>query len=148
VVVTIDLDTLQRKGGSRCEMVHTGPVDVELARRLTCDGSVSRLVLAPDSKPLDIGRKTNVVPPWIRRALVVRDEECRFPACHRPPSWTDAHHVRHWADGGITAVSNLVLLCRRHHRLIHWKRFGVEMVNGKPVFRSADGSVLEERGPP
>jgi hypothetical protein len=148
VVVTVDLDRLERRGGSRCQAQRTGPVDVESARRLACDGSVSRLVLTTDSRPLDIGRKTNVVPSWIRRALVVRDSGCRFPGCGRPPSWTDAHHVHHWADGGITAVSNLVLLCRRHHRLIHWKRFGVEMVDGRPVFRSADGSVLEERGPP
>jgi hypothetical protein len=54
----------------------------------------------------------------------------------------------HWADGGITALSNLVLLCRPHHRRIHWKRFGLEMVEGRPVFRRPDGSVLEERGPP
>jgi hypothetical protein len=55
--------------------------------------------------------------------------------------------VRHWADGGETALANLVLLCRPHHRAIH-RGFGVDMVDGRPVFRRPDGSPLEDRGPP
>jgi hypothetical protein len=163
LVVTVDLKTLQGRGActcgersdgkgpevpGRCELEHAGPVDPEVVRRLGCDAWVSRVILGGDSEPLDVGRRTKVVPPWMRRALVVRDAGCRFPGCGRPPSWTDAHHVQHWADGGSTALSNLVLLCRRHHRMIHWKRFGLEMVQGHPVFRRPDGSVLEERGPP
>jgi hypothetical protein len=68
---------------------------------------------------LDVGRRTRTVPPAIRTALVVRDRGCAFPGCDRPPSWTDAHHLEHWADGGPTALDNLVLLCRRHHRAVH-----------------------------
>jgi hypothetical protein len=85
-----------------------------------------------------------------RRAVIVRDRHCRFPGCDRPPSWCDAHHVRHWDKGGPTALHNLVLLCRRHHRLIHHKRFGIEMVDATPVFHRADGAVLEgaNRAPP
>src|SRR5712691_8435043 len=50
----------------------------------------------------------------LRRALGARDGGCRFPGCDRPPGWTDAHHMEHWADGGATALSNTVLLCRPH----------------------------------
>jgi len=53
----------------------------------------------------------------MRRGVIVRDRSCRFPGCDRPHTWCDAHHVVHWADGGPTAASNLLLLCRRHHRL-------------------------------
>jgi hypothetical protein len=41
------------------------------------------------------------------------------PGGDRPPSWTDAHHLAHWADGGETALSNTFLLCRPHHRRVH-----------------------------
>ena len=89
----------------------------------------------------------------------ISSEAARRLACDASVSrvithgWTDAHHVVHWAHGGDTAVSNLVLLCRRHHRLVH-HGFGLEMANGRPRFSRPDGSVLEdgsaleERGPP
>jgi len=66
---------------------------------------------------LSVGRKTRTVPPALRRALDYRDRGCRFPGCGR--RYTDAHHVRHWADGGETSLSNTLLLCRHHHRLVH-----------------------------
>ena len=98
-------------------------IGAEAARRLACDASVTRVVLDPASRPLDVGRRSRVVPPAIRTALVVRDRGCAFPGCDRPPPWTDAHHVRHWADGGATSLDNLVLLCRRHHRTVHEGRW-------------------------
>jgi hypothetical protein len=132
------------------ELDRVGPVSVEAARRLACDASVMRVVLGGRSEPLDVGRRSHVVPPSIRRAVIVRDRRCRFPGCDRPHTWCDAHRVVHWADGGPTSLSNLVLLCRRHHRLIHRPRgFGLEMVDGRPVFRRPDGSFLQEdRAPP
>jgi len=126
------------------ELDHTGPTDVETLRRLACDASVTRVVLSPRSEPIDVGRKTPVVTPAIRRAVIARDRHCRFPSCDRPQSWCDAHHVVHWADGGETSVANLVLLCRRHHRMVH-TRFALEMVDGRPLFRRRDGSVLDDR---
>jgi hypothetical protein len=96
-----------------------GVLDTAAARRLGCDASVSRVLLDADSQPLDVGRRTRVVPAAIRTALAVRDRGCVHPDCDRPPQWTDAHHVRHWVDGGPTSLANLVLLCRRHHRTVH-----------------------------
>lgn len=91
----------------------------EAVRRIACDASVVRVVLDPAGQPLDVGRRTRVVPPAIRTALTVRDRGCTYPGCDRGPQWTDAHHVRHWADGGSTSLENLVLLCRHHHRTVH-----------------------------
>jgi hypothetical protein len=116
-------------------------------RRVACDAVVSRVLTGGRSQPLEAGRSTRVVPASMRRALVVRDGGCAFPVCDRPPSWCDAHHVRHWADGGPTDLDNLALLCRRHHRMIH-AGFSVEMVRRRPVFRRPDGTLIADRAPP
>ena len=136
--------------GGTGELDHTGPVASDVARRLACDASVRRVVVGPGSEPLDVGRRSAVVPPAMRRAVIVRDRHCRFPGCDRPQAWCDAHHVVHWADGGPTALHNLVLLCRRHHRMVHAPGgFGLALEDRRPVFRRPDGSVLEDdRGPP
>jgi hypothetical protein len=147
--ITLSVDVKGLKGGGPGELDHTGAVGTELTRRLGCDASVMRVVMAGGSEPLDVGRRTAVVPPAIRRAVIVRDRGCRFPGCGRPHEWCDAHHIVHWADGGVTAVSNLILLCRPHHRLVHSRNgFGLKLEEGHPVFRRADGSVLEGRAPP
>ena len=81
--------------------------------------------------------------------MTVRDADCRFPSCDRPHAWCDAHHIVHWADGGATALDNLVLLCRRHHRMVHGSRgFRVVMADGAPRFLRADGTTIDDRGPP
>ena len=83
----------------------------------------------------------------MRRALIARDGHCRFPGCDRPRAWCNGHHVVHWADGGVTALANLILLCRRHHRAVH-DGVSVAMTDGGPVFRQPDGSLVTDRAPP
>jgi hypothetical protein len=154
VTVTVPIETLRADAESATELDragveldHAGVVDPETARRLACDASITRVVLGPRSEPLDVGRRTPVIPPSMRRVVMVRDKHCRFPGCARPSPWCDSHHLRHWADGGETGLSNLLLLCRRHHRMVHsW--FSLKLEDGRPVFRRPDGSVLEDRAPP
>jgi hypothetical protein len=143
VVVQVD-DLVARRSG---ELETIGAVAAETVRRLACDASVMRVVMAGRSEPLDVGRRTPVVSGAIRRAVIMRDGGCRFPSCDRPHAWCDAHHVQHWADGGPTALSNLVLLCRRHHRTIH-QGFGLRMEDGSPVFSRPDGTLVPDRAPP
>jgi hypothetical protein len=147
VTITVDLEALEGRSGFRCELGDAGAITAETARRWACDASIARVITIGRSEPIEVGRRTPVVPASLRRAVVVRDGACRFPGCDRPDGWCDAHHVRHWADGGPTSLSNLVLLCRPHHRLIH-QRFGMEMVQGRPLFLRPDGSPLEDRAPP
>lgn len=98
-----------------------GRVPDALAQRIACDADIWRIILDPATGlPLDVGRSHRLVPHWIRKALWVRDHGCRFPGCHAPAQWTDAHHVTvPWARGGHTTMDNLVLLCRHHHVLVH-----------------------------
>ena len=98
-------------------------------RRLTCDASLIRIVENERGEPLDVGRKTRSIPPAIRRALHARDPGCCFPGCTYQ-RYLDAHHVEHWADGGETKLSNLVTLCRTHHRLVHEGGIAVEARTG------------------
>lgn len=147
VVVHVDLRSLRGAAGHRSELEDVGAITPSTARRIACDATITRVVAAGAPAPLDVGRRTKVVPSPLRRAVAVRDGGCRSPGCERPPGWCDAHHIRHWADGGPTALNNLVLLCRPHHRMIH-RGFTVEMLDGVPVFRRPDGSLLEDRAPP
>jgi hypothetical protein len=123
VVVHVDEDALAGGGGG-CELDDGPALSAETARRLSCDASVLQLS-ERKGKPLSAGRKARSVPPALRRALRGRDQGCRFPGCERR-RFVDAHHIEHWARGGETSLDNLVLLCRRHHRLVHEGGYGVE----------------------
>jgi Domain of unknown function (DUF222)/HNH endonuclease len=110
-------------GPRAAETGWAGPITGEAARRIACDAGITRVITDGPSQPLDVGRRTRTIPPALRTALVVRDRGCVFPGCDRPPPWTDAHHLTHWADGGPTSLDNLALLCRRHHRTVHERRW-------------------------
>jgi HNH endonuclease len=104
------------------------------ARLAACDARVLPAVMDGDSKPLDIAVPAYVVPAHIRRALVLRDRGCAFPACDRPASVCDSHHIYSWLKGGPTQLGNLVLLCPHHHRLVHRSGWEVKLVNNTPWF--------------
>ncbi len=88
------------------------------ARRLCCDAGVVVAHVDAQGQPLSIGRKTRTIPAAIKRALLLRDRTCRFPGCTHS-RYVDGHHIEHWANGGETALANLMLLCSAHHTLLH-----------------------------
>ena len=101
-------------------------VSNEVARQLSCDSVITRVLLGPSGMPLDIGRAQRLVPAHIRKAAEARDGGCVFAGCSAPTWWCDAHHVREWiADHGETSVENTALLCERHHTKVH-HGFGVD----------------------
>jgi hypothetical protein len=117
--VHVDIEALQGHAGGLHETDDGVVIDPELIRLCACDGAVTRIVFGPGSEILDVGRKTRVVPAAMRRALIARDRRCVRRGCTRPARWCDAHHIIFWADGGMTIVDNLCLLCRYHHTQIH-----------------------------
>ena len=119
LTLLVSLETLEDRAGRPCELDETGVITAQAAHRLACDAGISRIITKGQSEPLDVGRRTRTIPPAIRRALNLRDGGCVAKGCHRPVRWCDAHHIIHWLDGGITALINLILLCRRHHRMAH-----------------------------
>ncbi|WP_182262152.1 HNH endonuclease signature motif containing protein [Rhodococcus sp. UFZ-B548] len=98
-----------------------GPLSVSQTRLLGCDCFLSTVLLDDHGAPLDAKPGKRLVSAEQRVALIARDKGCAFPGCTCVPAWTDAHHIRHWANGGPTVMNNLVLLCRSHHRLMHRK---------------------------
>jgi hypothetical protein len=128
LAVTVDLTSLRGDAGAPpAELDWTGPIPGETARRIACDAGVSRVLMAGKGQVLDVGRTTRIVPAAVRKALAVRDGGCRFPGCFRPPPFTDAHHIVSWLDGGATALDNLILLCRFHHRWVHERRWHIHL---------------------
>jgi hypothetical protein len=119
---------------------------IETIRRLTCDGSIVRMTDGVNGEPLDVGRKQRIVPVAIRRALIARDGGCSFPGCTRR-HFVDAHHVRHWSQGGETSLANTLLLCSAHHRLVHEDGYTIHRdERDRWYFRRPDGRAIPEHG--
>jgi len=139
VVFHVDERALRGRAG-RSDL----PIDT--IKRLTCDGSVLTVVEDADGTPLDVGRKKRTVSTVLKRALWARDRGCTFPGCGNK-RYIDAHHVRHWADGGDTSAENLTLLCSYHHRLLHEGGFRIVIgADGNRYFQRADGRAIPRSG--
>ncbi len=135
IAITVGLDELeQRLRGAMLDYGHT--LHPETARLLACDAAVIPVVLGGASQPLDVGRARRTATAAQRRALIVRAGGCcEMPGCDRPASWCDAHHLEHWIDGGPTDLPNLLLLCRRHHVLVHRPGWDITLdPDGHPIF--------------
>jgi uncharacterized protein DUF222/HNH endonuclease len=118
--VTATIETLKGlAGASAGEMEFSLPISSASVQRMACDCSVTRVLLSQDSVTIDVGRSKRVVSGALRKALLTRDGHCQWPGCERPASLCQGHHLVHWIDGGETLLGNLVLLCLRHHRMVH-----------------------------
>ena len=144
VVVHVDAAVLADPDEDGQSVLEDGlRVPAGTSRRLACDASRVVMRHDTDGRLLEIGGRTRTIPPALRRALHHRDRGCRFPACGVRVG--QGHHIRHWANGGPTTLSNLALLCRRHHRAVHEEGYGVERLpDGELRFRRPDGRIVPE----
>ncbi len=148
VVVHVDAPVLADADAPGQSVLDDGArVSAETSQRLACDASRVVMRHDPNGRILEVGARTRTIPPALRRALQHRDRGCRFPGCGR--RFGQGHHIHHWAHGGPTKLSNLALLCRRHHRAVHEEGFQVErQPDGELSFRRPDGRPLPESPPP
>ncbi|WP_199236752.1 HNH endonuclease signature motif containing protein [Kribbella antiqua] len=129
ITVTIDYNDLKNiTTNATGQLVYGDNLSAAAIRRLACDANIIPLILGSNSEPLDVGRSERLVNRAMRRALNARDKGC--VVCGAPPIYCDAHHLTHWIDGGVTAVSNLVLLCRRHHVDLHHGHWTIQIIDG------------------
>ena len=147
IVVHVAAETLRNGAAGCCEIEHGPSLPAESARRFSCDASVISLIEDRDGEPLNVGRKTRLISAPLRRLLTARDKGCRFPGCANA-RYIDMHHIKHWANGGETRPSNLVSLCRFHHRAVHEGGFNVEVLDdGALRFVNPQGDVVDRVTP-
>ena len=145
VVVHTEAATLCERGETGRSELDGVRVCAETSRRMACDAA--RVAMCHrDGEVVSVGRRQRTIPPHIRRALEERDRGCRYPGC--ASRFTEAHHVKHWADGGETSLANTVLLCRRHHRLVHEGKTRMALDrDGKAAFFTRAGQVIGSAPP-
>jgi hypothetical protein len=144
IVVHVAAETLRSRTAGCCEIEHGPSIAAETARRLSCDASLFSVIEDADGEPLNVGRKTRNISAPLRRLLKARDKGCRFPGCCNA-RYIDAHHIKHWANGGETKPANLVSLCRFHHRAVHEGGFDVQILDdGALRFVRPDGKAVDD----
>jgi len=125
------------------DALHGTHTSAEASERLSCDASRTWMRRDSEGNVLEVGRRTRTIPPALRRALLHRDQVCRFPGCGL--RFVQGHHIQHWAHGGPTTLAYLVLLCRRHHRAVHEDGYRVaRSENGVLQFTGPDGHLIPE----
>jgi hypothetical protein len=147
VVVHVDAAVLQDADAPGQSVLEGGArVSAETSQRLACDASRVLMRHDADGNIVEVGARTRTIPPALRRALHHRDEACRFPGCG--VRFGQGHHIQHWAHGGPTTLSNLALLCRRHHRAVHEEGYQIDREpEGELTFRRPNGWSLENVPP-
>ncbi|MDH6236792.1 HNH endonuclease signature motif containing protein [Cryobacterium sp. CG_9.6] len=103
------------------------PVSWETIDRNLCDTGTVGIMFSDNGQCVNVGRDLRLFTLRQRVGLAVRDGGCRWPGCTRPPSWTEAHHIKHWkAHNGKTDLAEGISLCKFHHLLLHnnlWQIF-------------------------
>ncbi len=118
-VVVAAKDLANRAGRGHLED-HADAISIETVERMVCDAGVVGVAFDDDGQCVNVGRTQRLFTARQRIGLAVRDGGCRFPGCDRPPSWAEAHHINQWdRDHGRTDLADGILLCRRHHLLVH-----------------------------
>lgn len=123
------------KGPGLAWLPHHGPIPANQIRHLACDARIIPALLGSDADIIDLGRAQRLVSPAMRKALIARDGGCLTPGCTIPATWTEAHHIIPWSQGGQTSITNSVLLCSYHHHQVH---------NGRLTIRKATPTELTE----
>ena len=119
-------------------------ISSKTVQRLACDGVLHR-VLKADSMVVDVGRAKRTAQPAQWRALQARHRTCAWPGCDRPASWTQAHHIDLWKEGGRTDLRRMIPLCYHHHRLVHEGGWQVVKAGERLEFIAPDRPVMVRR---
>jgi hypothetical protein len=111
------------------------PVSIGTARELAMAAGISPLYMAKGFEKVQLGRSKRMFSAAQRAVLIARDGGCAWPGCHRPPSHTQAHHIRWWErDQGPTDLENGIMLCSHHHHRVHDNGWIIRIRAGRSWF--------------
>ncbi len=145
--ITITLDDLRNTTGAGCTLGSLdsgGLLGPETVRRMACDAGIIPVVLGGPGEVLEVGRTQRLFTAGQVKALWLRDRQCTFPGCDAPAHWCDAHHLKHWVDGGPTDLNNAALLCGRHHTVVHRDQLAAAIVEGQVLWDRRPGSYQRQ----
>ncbi len=123
--------------------VEDGPaISASTARLLACTATLSWMLHDHDGTLLDVGRRRRRPTAALRRAARERDKcRCRFPGCESRR--VDLHHIQYWSNGGRTRLTNLISLCKYHHKLVHDRGYLIKPGSGGAfTFYRPDGAAV------
>ena len=127
----------------RCHLADGPALSPTALQYIGCNATISAMAHDADGTILAVGRRTRKAPPALRRAALERDRHrCRYPGCQSRK--VDLHHIQHWSNGGPTSLDNLICLCKRHHRLVHDKRY---VITTDGHFYTPDGTLIPHSPP-
>ena len=138
IMLHVDINTLRAHsiegypGQTHCNLDDKHWISAKVAKRLSCDAALVTVLEDEQGRVLNIGRRARTVPRSIKRALSIRDKTCRVPGCCQSRN-LDAHHIKHWVDGGETSLDNLLHLCRHHHSQLHQGLFSIHIEKAVPT---------------
>ncbi|HMS25494.1 MAG TPA: DUF222 domain-containing protein [Acidimicrobiia bacterium] len=117
-------------------------------KQILCDSYIQMPIKNRDGT-YELGRKVRTAPLNMKKQLMLSQPTCSIPGCITPSAWCDAHHIQHWAHGGVTSIDNLALLCRRHHTMLHNDKTFAETISELGLFLVPGAKRLSSRcGPP
>ncbi len=132
--VFMDATDAAPTGGEAGVWIDGGPrVGADTLEAILCDGSIEVTARTQSGAPLDMGRRTRVIPPRLRRFVLARDDGCTIAGCTSRYR-LQAHHIIPWSEGGVTDAENLATVCWFHHHVvIHGRGFRID--SGSPPRR-------------
>ena len=146
-VISTSLDYTQLQGATPAQLPDGTPIPHKVLARFTCESMLARVIFGPDSTVLNVGREQRIFTTHQTRAIIARDRTCRYPGCDEPPGFGEIHHSISWAKHkGNTDVDLGILLCYRHHDLVHERDISITRRRGDWIFTSRHGRVIDPPG--
>lgn len=141
-MIRAGIDVRMLEGFAPAKLSDGSPLAPSQLAQLLCDSDLARVVLTAHGEPIDASRAQRLFSPRQTKAVLARDQHCRFPGCSRGAEVGQVHHAQEWEKGGATAVDNAVLLCFHHHRYVHSKQISIAHHVGGFIFTERDGTSI------